>query len=343
VSVTDAESLPGGHGKGWKRSSRIVIIALVLVAVLIVGAVTWWTVDLVNNRPERARHDPISIDTNSEFKHANGVIGGSGTESDPYIIADWDIDASTVSGIRIQDTDAHFIVRNCHIHDGWANWSGILLVRCLNGTLDDNICSNNLNGITLDYDCSNNTVTNNTCISNSHTGIAFSGSHNTLGNNNCSSNGFDGIYLVWGTNNSLMDNNCSSNGHDGIGLDRSSGNEVVMNLISNNAGYGVNISSESFLTRSSDNRIWTNVIVDNNGATGTHDMWHVQACDNGIDNWWNVTDVLNQDYGNYWSDWRTPDLVAPFNRVDLPYDISGSAGAKDSYPLTFDPRKLSLI
>jgi len=50
----------------------------------------------------------------------------------------------------------------------------------------------------------------------------------------------------------------------------------------------------------------------------------------GTHNWWNSTD----GYGNWWSDWQSPDNATPYGIVDLPYNISGSAGAKDSYPLT---------
>ncbi len=340
MSATEVQSSPGGRGKERNRSQRTVIIGLALVSALIIGAVGWWAVDSVINRPERTGHSPISITTNLEFNYANGVVGGSGTESDPYMIADWDIEASAGSGIAIRDTDAHFMIRNCYIHDGSDDFVGILLANCLNGNLNKNICSNNLNGISLDDNCNHINVTDNTCVLNSHDGIALNGSNNTMSTNNCSSNGYDGIYLVLSTNNSLTDNNCSSNGHNGITLDRSSDNDLQFNLVSDNDGYGVNISSYAYLTPSANNRICYNVFIGNNGAAGTRDMSHVQARDDGIDNRWNITDVLNETLGNYWSDWTAPNAVAPSSTVDLPYDIWGSAGAKDFYPLTFDPRKV---
>src|SRR6266699_4457873 len=36
-------------------------------------------------------HAPIVINGNSDFNPNNGVTGGSGTASDPYVISDWDI------------------------------------------------------------------------------------------------------------------------------------------------------------------------------------------------------------------------------------------------------------
>jgi len=64
---------------------------------------------------------------NADFTAANGVTGGTGTASDPYVIAGWDINVSQspwhgqyyngpYPGIGISDTDAHFVVRNVYIH-----------------------------------------------------------------------------------------------------------------------------------------------------------------------------------------------------------------------------------
>jgi len=73
--------------------------------------------------------------------------------------------------------------------------------------------------------------------------------------------------------------------------------------------------------------------MDNNGASSTYDPSHIQASDDGTANWWNST----EGYGNYWSDWTAPDVNPPYGIVDEPYNISGSAGAKDFYPLTWPP------
>src|SRR3989440_2537073 len=72
-------------------------------------------------------HSPISINGNADFTAANGVTGGTGTASDPYVIAGWDINVSQspwhgqyyngpYPGIGISDTDAHFVIRNVYIH-----------------------------------------------------------------------------------------------------------------------------------------------------------------------------------------------------------------------------------
>jgi len=309
VSTTSGESLPERLGKERKRSLNIRVIAVILVAVLIVGAVAWLMVRFVSHPSEYTARGWIYINGNGGFTHVNGVIGGRGTASNPYIIADWDINAST-GGIYINGTDAHFIVRNCLVHDGigygGALCSGIHLSNCVNGTLENNICSNDWYGI--DLAISNNiTLVNNICRSNNQTGIdLWSSSNNTLTNNNCSSNiNGDGICLRSSSNN----------------------NELSWNQVSNNGGDGVDISS------SSNNHIYHNIIFGNNGATGTYNVSHAQARDDGTNNlWWNSTD----GHGNYWSDWTTPDADLD-GIVDQPYNIVGITGAKDYYPLTAPP------
>ena len=72
-------------------------------------------------------HAPIIINGNADFTAANGVTGGTGAASDPYVIAGWDINVSQspwhgqyyngpYPGIGISDTDAHFVIRNVNIY-----------------------------------------------------------------------------------------------------------------------------------------------------------------------------------------------------------------------------------
>lgn len=403
-------------------------------------------------------HSPISINGNGWFTTANGVVSGNGTSSDPYIIADWDINASTTYGVSIMHTNVYFIIRDCYIHDGVTNpIAGIYLFDCVNGTVSNNSCSNNVYGIEVAFS-RNITVSNNTCSSNHFGGInlymslgmtlsgnilinngifiegygvsqctthdigtsntvngkpvyyyknqsgitvpagageiilanctdfiienqnlsdatvgtelAFSSNvtisnndcsnnyagillwfadNNTLSHNNCSDNvlGLDisysnnntfsynncsnnsmGIRLFFSNDNTLSNNNYSSNDMFGMVLVESShDNNISGNQVCNNTGYGV------YIVSGSDNGIWNNTFIGNNGATDTYDASHAQACDNGTNDWWNSTDGS----GNYWSDWTTPDVAPPQGKVDLPYNISGSAGAKDYYPLTTTP------
>jgi len=346
VSTTSGESLPDRPGKERKRSSRVVIVAVVLVAVLIVGAVAWLAVQIVNNKSEYTAHDPIRIDGNGGFTNASGVVWGSGTESDPYIIEGWDISASTTYGIDIANTDAHFIVRNCYVHGGGLNYPGIFLGYCTNGILDCNKCSNNHEGILL-YSSSENIVSHNTCSSHQSVGIEieYSSNDNTISNNTCQGN-FYGIHVYMSSDGNTLENNtcsnnqygieiaytadgntisnniCNLNDRNGIFFFMNGNNNMFGNQACNNTGHGVYIDSGFY------NRIWNNTFINNHGTTDTYDPSHVQACDNTTSNWWSSLD----GYGNYWSDWTGPDANMD-GIVDVPYALDGSAGAKDYYPL----------
>jgi len=79
----------------------------------------------------RTAHDPIVIEGDADFTAANGVIAGTGTGGDPYLIAGWTIDAwATGYGIVIRDTTAWFFIRDVEVVDAWMWWGtgvGILL------------------------------------------------------------------------------------------------------------------------------------------------------------------------------------------------------------------------
>lgn len=280
-------------------------------------------------------HNPISINGNAQFNNTNfpnnGVVSGNGTVLNPYVISGWDINAASGEGIWIRNTDAYFIVRDCYVHGGTGWHLGIYLNNCVNGKLSDNACSNNMYGIYL-YSAGGNTLSDNNLSSNVYYGIyldliSVSLSSNTLSNNTCNSNGRYGIYLLRSDNYNIVSNNtCNSNGQYGISIDWTSNNIVSNNTISNNTGYGVYVWNAA----SQNNRIWNNTFYHNNGSGDTYNQAKNQALDSGGINWWNSTD----GYGNYWADWTTPDVVERFGIVDLPYNITGTRGAKDYYPLT---------
>jgi parallel beta-helix repeat protein len=337
--IFERDLQPERRGKIRNHSSDTLVFAIIVAAVLMLGAIAGLTVRIGNETGQHpsetptgahagilyTTHNPISINGNGDFTIANGVASGSGTASDPYIISDLDINASYSNGISIEGTDSHFIIRNCYVHGGSSDWIGIYLYGCRNGTLENNNLSSDSKGIHMSSS-SNMTLSNNNCSSNYADGIYLGyADNNTLNGNTCSNNGW-GMYLGQSSHNAIFNNNCSSNGYDGMYLDSScSYNGISWNQVSNNARYGVDISSVD----DTHNRIRNNTFICNNGATSTYNALHMQAYDDGTGNWWNSTD----GYGNYWSDWTTPDANHD-GIIDIPYDVAGSAGSKDYYPLT---------
>jgi len=308
--------------------------------------------DIPSESPAPARityeaHNPICINGNEGFLGPNastGISWGNGTELDPYIIEGWFIYATTFyrdDGIAIYNTTAHFIVRACMVV--CPMWyimeyvpSGIILHNCTNGSLDSNNCSEYLlYGICLE-ESSNITISNSTfrcdcgMIGDVYDIWLDRSDNITISNSTCSSytprEGRYGMHIRDSSNCIIEDNNCNSLERYGIWLGGGSNHVVTRNILYGNILYGVASSSHN-------SRIWNNTFNYNNGAGNTFDPLHIQACDDGTNNWWNSTD----GYGNYWSDWTIPDDSPPDGIVDVPYDIAGTAGAKDYYPRTTTP------
>src|SRR5207249_9205604 len=80
-------------------------------------------------------HAPIFINGNNGFTANNGVTGGSGTSSDPYIIENWLITTSG-SGIEIDNTNAFFVITNVSIQGMVRPAAAILFSNISNGELD---------------------------------------------------------------------------------------------------------------------------------------------------------------------------------------------------------------
>lgn len=218
---------------------------------------------------ERA-HASIFINGNADFADQALADGwpGNGTSTDPYIIAGFDIDASADTGIYITNTNAYFAVINCYIHDGgtWAH--GIALDNCINGVVENNTCTNNVNGIQL-WLSSNIVLANNTCSMNTGGGVSLGGSNgNTIRGNDCSNNQI-GSYIYFSNDNIisnninswndlygvhlfnsaigniLANNTCSSNNQDGIYLESASDNILSNNTCLNNGYAGICVDSSS--------------------------------------------------------------------------------------------------
>jgi fibronectin type 3 domain-containing protein len=94
-----------------RRAVRSLTFATILVLIQLSSLVT-----LPEVSSALTPHAPIVIDGNAEFIPANGVTGGNGTPSNPYLIDGWEIDASTSTGVTIMNTDAFFVVKDMYIY-----------------------------------------------------------------------------------------------------------------------------------------------------------------------------------------------------------------------------------
>jgi parallel beta-helix repeat protein len=193
---------------------------------------------------------------NANFTSANGVVSGNGTETDPYIIKDYDINAATADGIEIRDTDAYFVIRNVNIHTGKATGNdGIALYDVSNGTVRDSTLSNNYDAIEIGGG-TNLRIFNNT-VSNNERGVSLSSSseYNYIYKNEISSNTRQGIALFSSDHNEIYDNNVTTH-QDGIYLSASNYNNVTDNRASNtqSAPIYLTVSMNNYIAR---NTVWS--------------------------------------------------------------------------------------
>jgi len=256
------------------RADNIILAALIIASLTAVYLLPTFNQSAENptlpaNISSYVSHAPILIMSNSGFNASNGVVSGMGADSDPYIIEGWDINASTVDGIYIQDTNLSFIVRNCYVHGGGRDRIGIQLSICSNGKLIDNHCSNNYYGIGLFS--TNITVNNNTCSNNLY-GIGLSSSsNNTLSNNSCNSNEYVGIGVYSSSNNNILINNtCNSNNNYGIALYLASNSILKNNTCSSNNYFDIYLASSS------------NNTLDNNTCSNTWGGIYLASSSNNI-------------------------------------------------------------
>ena len=96
-------------------------------------------------------HDPIRIVGDGDFTPENGVVGGNGTNNDPYIIEGWEIVTFSPSGtaITVIQTSAYFIIQNCYLETGGAPQQGLRFYELQNGRADHLDISSGYEGIEI--------------------------------------------------------------------------------------------------------------------------------------------------------------------------------------------------
>ena len=172
-------------------------------------------------------------------------------------------------------------------------------------------------------------ISNCKVYSNNGAGISLITSNaNNVSNNNLFNNSV-GINIVESSNTNIITNNTiSSNRYMGVCIDPSNSNVISYNNISYNKQYGITVNGNY-------NYIHHNNLIGNNGSGSVFNSSHLQAHDETGTNFWNASTE-----GNYWSDWTSPDNDHN-GIVDNKYNITGGAGANDSFPLVNPVKNLA--
>jgi parallel beta-helix repeat protein len=121
-----------------KRIGMIVLVSLAMAGVVITGL--------------GATRGPITILGNGDFSEENGVLSGSGTEEDPYVIAGWEIGvpAGGFHGVKIENVTASFVLRGLVINGaGQADGAAIRIGFAAGGVIEDCMIARSVNGIEL--------------------------------------------------------------------------------------------------------------------------------------------------------------------------------------------------
>ncbi len=292
----------------------------------------------LNFFPIAANHDPILINGNSELAIfiENEGLSGEGTHDSPYIIEDFNIDASDENGIDIQYTDAYLIIRNCTIDGEKYRNTGICLNNSSNINISNNVISYCYRGFILGssfnnivsenkllynsvgffmYRCNNTSIYKNAADFNIYAGMALSYSHNNTLLGDMANRNDIGIFLSQSNNNTISVS-VTNNFDEGILLQSSTNNLLIKNEVRNNS-WGITLLS------SENNKIYLNDIYENReyeaieGLTSLNNVW-----DNGT-------------AGNYWGNYteRYPDAKNNGIVWDTPYEIDGVDLGIDNFPL----------
>ncbi len=216
-------------------------------ALVIVGTLALAALPFLSTLPRATApytpHAPIRITSDADFTAANGVTGGSGTTSDPYVIEGWDIALTLGSGVWIQDTRAPFLIRNVSVHGGSGGDSlGIYLVNVTGARVEGSIVADTWLGI-LASNAPGIIVLNNTLSSNTG-GIQVYAPGSTIRGNALDRTTYAAI-SIGGPGSKVVENNISTGSptnRQSIGIQLYSTSDVVVeaNNVSQ-SGIGVQV------------------------------------------------------------------------------------------------------
>jgi len=109
------------------------IVALLIAGLLIFSSLVIFSPEA--RAGSQVAHGAIAISSDSGFTSSNGVTGGSGTATDPFVISGWSIEYQYVPAqISVSNTRSFFVVRNV---TAYGAGNGIILNNVTNGRLQN--------------------------------------------------------------------------------------------------------------------------------------------------------------------------------------------------------------
>jgi len=261
-----------------KKTSSVAIITVILL-----GGLSGFFIFEPEPAAAYTKRDSILIIGNENFTTANGVVGGNGTEEDPYVISGWQINETTGIPIEIRNTTDYFVIRNVTVKT--QAFFEMKLHNVTNGTITDlktyayylrinlnnshfnRIIDNNLsNSFYIKLEYSSNNIIQNNDISSGNADITLDHSSNNTLRSNRYAQTYNGVFLYYSENNEIANNtifawdsgtgihmafspnnNISGNEiidcRDGILLEESNNVTILNNHIEENYNIGIDIDS----------------------------------------------------------------------------------------------------
>jgi len=237
-----------------QRSLAIALLSILLVCTLCCAQ---------ESEPEGTARAPIAIASDAEFNAANGVVGGTGTKDDPFVLSGWTIElGDALAGIRIKGTRAWFEIVACTIRG--PGRTGICFLDVQNGTIRDCTIENAEYGI--DVDSSRDCVFAGNRIEGCTSSVfLYAASFNTFSANTVRE-GLHGITLYEGsTSNQIFDNSFEAGSvlTVNVGCD---GNWIYRNDFLE--GRAISYAYNSWHSREREGNYWSNYCGDDTDGDG---------------------------------------------------------------------------
>lgn len=198
----------------------------------------WDTINVTRTAPSWSR---IYITSNSQFASQASSNGwpGDGTQPNPYLIFDYDINASLANGIDIRSTNVNFTISCCDITSITHNYTGIYFSGVINGSIEDTNIADCKYGIYVTSSSSNIDIVGGSISSCSSHATSIICDDIDITGLTSSSNGGNGIYLMSCDGVTVADCTVSSNGNNGIHLSGCTEAVISGGEVSSNSWRGI--------------------------------------------------------------------------------------------------------
>ena len=229
----------------WCRLAGVIFCGILVVFSLGLG---------VHAEEELTLHSPIEILGDGGFTAENGVVAGTGTSDDPYLIVGWSIDATEVPfGIHVEGTTKTFTIEACRVFG--ASSTAIDLVDVKRASVIDCQLESSFYGLALEK-------------------VQYA----RISTNTFSENAYAALFLLNTADSDICDNLFQSGGTGILFYEKALNNRVYGNIF-DNCKIGISILSFA----GGGNRIYHNDFLVCRAASEACNLWDDG---HGVGNYW---------------------------------------------------------